>query len=161
AGHGVHGRSGLRTVLDALHAIPAVAGGWLLGQVQCKPLSPVAAQWQCQASYRRGERHARSQTLAVRLGVGARPVSGGTAQARWQGVGAVPVTPLSAAGVLPAASNDSSWLSRLQALRRRVSRLEGGGFRALPVTPPRGPDGLAFAPPMSMVRHGQRTLALT
>src|SRR5690606_11307045 len=69
AGHGVHGRSGLRTVLDALHAIPAVAGGWLLGHVQCKPLSPVAAQWQCQASYRRGERHASSQTLAVRLGV--------------------------------------------------------------------------------------------
>lgn len=161
AGHGVHGRSGLRAVLDALHAVPAVAGGWLLGQVGCKPLSPTAGQWQCQASYRRGERHASSHTLAVRLGSTEGLVFDGTEQARRQWLIDVPLTPLRDAAVLPASNNDSVWLSRLQALRPGFSRLDVGSFRALPVIPPRDADGLAFAPPAELVRHGQRSLSLT
>src|SRR5690606_8509706 len=81
--------------------------------------------------------------------------------ARWQWRVDVPVTPLRDVAVLPARDNDTLWLSRLQALRPGFSRLEVGGFRALPVIPPRDADGLALAPPSSLPRHGLRSFSLT
>lgn len=153
-GHTVHGVAGLRSVLDALHAMPVYLAGWLLTQVECRPR---AAEWQCKAAFRRDEAGDNQSLIAVarpEWSLSFDPMEG--ASAVWSV--SMPALPLHEVRLRSARHNEARLFSALQAMLPAFPELRLEAAQPLPVRAPLDAHQLPLPRPAGLAGYQRRVI---
>ncbi|NYT85769.1 type 4b pilus protein PilO2 [Pollutimonas harenae] len=155
--HRVHGRKGMRTLIDSFLALPTSLGGWALQRAICKP---EAGRWLCQAEYERQDvKASNSSFLASSLPAW---------KAEFSSLDRVSVgwqieshdMPLLQASLSSSAQTERDLLSALQGIRPSFLQMQIGQPVPIPLVVPKDQQGRPLPRPKEQMVYASRPVQI-